>query len=140
MVRAPLAPLHILVADDDAALARVYAAFGESRGHYVRVARDGLETVLAAATEPFDLILLDVGMPRVDGRDALAALKANALTREIPVVVVSGDGGDQALRDLLLDLGAADVLEKPLDLALAFNRLERTVGDTAGNRGAHAPA
>ncbi len=138
MVRAPLAPLHILVADDDAALARVYAAFGESRGHYVRVARDGLETVLTAATETFDLILLDVGMPRVDGRDALAALKANALTREIPVVVVSGDGGDQELRDLLLELGAADVLEKPLDLALAFNRLERAVGARAEERGAQA--
>src|SRR5512133_2201567 len=54
-------------------------------------------------------------------------LKANPRTAAIPVLVMTAYGGDQNLRDLLLELGAVDVLEKPVDLAIAFNKAERLV-------------
>jgi CheY-like chemotaxis protein len=117
--------LRILVAEDDAAVAKLYAAYAQSRGHTVLFARDGVEAVLAAGSERPDIILLDVSMPRLDGRDALKALRADARTRDIPVLVISAFGGDQHLRDLLLELGAWDVLEKPVDLQLAFEKAER---------------
>ena len=124
------APLRILVAEDDPAVARLYAAYAQSRGHAVTVAPDGPETLVAAVAELPDLIMLDIGMPKLDGRDVLRQLKANPRTAGIPVLVVTALGGDQNLRDLLVELGAADVLEKPVDLAIAFNKAERAVRRT----------
>jgi DNA-binding response OmpR family regulator len=121
------APLRILFGEDDGLLARMYAAFAESRGHVVLLARDGAEALVTAAAELPDLIWLDVEMPKLDGRDVLRQLKANPKTAPIPVLIVSAAGGDQNMRDLLLELGAWDVLEKPIDLPIAFDRAERAV-------------
>jgi DNA-binding response OmpR family regulator len=122
--------MRILVAEDDPAVAKLYAAYAQSRGHEVLFARDGAETLVLAAAELPDLILLDVSMPKLDGRDALQQLKASGRTARIPVLVISAFGGDQQLRDLLLELGAFDVMEKPVDLQIAFNKVERMVGKT----------
>jgi DNA-binding response OmpR family regulator len=121
--------MRILVAEDDTAVAKLYAAYAQSRGHAVLFARDGAETLVVAASELPDLILLDVSMPKLDGRDALQQLKASPKTAQIPVLVISAFGGDQSLRDLLLELGAFDVMEKPVDLQIAFNKAERVVGE-----------
>ncbi len=125
MVPEPVAPLRILVAEDDPAVARLYAAYAQSRGHEVLFAADGAEAMAAAAAALPDVILLDVAMPRVDGRDALHLLKADPRTSAIPVLVITAFGGDQQLRDLMLELGAWDVMEKPVDLQIAFNKAER---------------
>jgi CheY-like chemotaxis protein len=121
------ATLRILVAEDDPAVARLYAAYAQSRGHSVLFARDGAEALVTATAELPDLIWLDIAMPKLDGRDALKQLKANPRTAGIPVLVVSAFGGDQNMRDLMLELGAWDVMEKPLDLHIAFNKAERLV-------------
>jgi DNA-binding response OmpR family regulator len=126
------ATLRILVGEDDPAVARLYAAYAQSRGHAVLVAPDGPETLVMAAAERPDLVLLDIGLPKLDGRDVLRELKANPRTAGIPVLVVTAFGGDQNLRDLLLELGATDVLEKPVDLAIAFNKAERAVKPPLG--------
>jgi CheY-like chemotaxis protein len=121
--------MRILVAEDDTAVAKLYAAYAQSRGHGVLFAHDGAETLMVAASELPDLILLDVSMPKLDGRDALQQLKASPRTAKIPVLVISAFGGDQSLRDLLLELGAFDVMEKPVDLQIAFNKAERVVSE-----------
>jgi CheY-like chemotaxis protein len=120
-------PLRILVAEDEPELARLYSAYGEKRGHNVAVARDGAEALAAALEDPPDLLLLDVSMPKLDGRDVLRQLRANPRTANVPIVAVTAYGGDQNMRDLLLELGAADVFEKPVDLAIAFTKVERLV-------------
>jgi CheY-like chemotaxis protein len=125
------APLRILVAEDDASVAHLYAAYAQSRGHEVLLARDGAETLVTAASELPDLVFLDVAMPKLDGRDVLKQLKANPKTAKIPVLVITAFGGDQYLRDLLLELGAFDVLEKPVDLQIAFLKAERIAGERA---------
>jgi DNA-binding response OmpR family regulator len=130
MSAAPEAQLRILVGEDDPALVRLYTAYAQSRGHQVLVARDGAETLVTAAAELPDLVILDVSMPKLDGRDVLKQLKANPKTAPIPVLVVTAFGGDQNLRDLLLELGALDVLEKPVDLAIAFAKAERAARRT----------
>ncbi len=124
---APPRSLRILVAEDDGAVARLYAAYAQSRGHSVMIAKDGAETLVTAAAELPDIIWLDIAMPKLDGRDVLKQLKANPKTARIPVLVVSAFGGEQNLRDLLLELGAWDVMEKPVDLAIAFDKAERLV-------------
>jgi CheY-like chemotaxis protein len=121
------APLRILVVEDDPAVARLYAAYAQTRGHAVLFAKDGAEALVTAASELPDVVLLDIAMPKLDGRDVLRQLKANPKTAPIPVLVVSAFGGDQNMRDLLLELGAFDVMEKPVDLQIAFNKAERLV-------------
>jgi CheY-like chemotaxis protein len=122
------APLRILVAEDDAAVAKLYAAYAEGRGHQLLFARDGAETLVVAATQLPDVVMLDIAMPKLDGRDVLRQLKTDHRTRAIPVLVVSAFGGDQHMRDQLVELGAADVMEKPLDLQIAFKKVERLAG------------
>jgi CheY-like chemotaxis protein len=121
----PANPLRILIGEDDPAVAKLYAAYAQGRGHELLFARDGAETLIAAAAELPDLVLLDVAMPKVDGRDVLKQLKSNPRTRGIPVLVISAFGGDQHMRDQLVDLGADDVMEKPVDLQIAFKKAER---------------
>ncbi len=120
-------PLRILIAEDDSAVARLYASYARTRGHSALVARDGAETLVTATAELPDVILLDIAMPKLDGRDVLKQLKATPKTSKIPVLVISALGGDQNMRDLLLELGAFDVMEKPVDLQIAFNKAERMV-------------
>ena len=117
--------MRILIAEDDPALAKLYASYAEQRGHRVLLARDGAEALVIAASELPDVLVLDVSMPKLDGRDVLQQLKASPRTARIPILVVSALGGEQHLRDLLLELGASDVLEKPVDLEIAFNKVER---------------
>src|SRR5512133_2357268 len=118
-------PLRILIAEDDAAVLNLYSRYASKRGHTVLLAHDGAEALLVAASELPDLVMLDIAMPKLDGRDVLRQLKASARTRGIPVVVVTASGGEQNLRSLLVELGAADVLEKPVDLPIAFAKAER---------------
>lgn len=118
-------PLRILIAEDDAAVLNLYSRYAQKRGHTVLLARDGAEALVVIASELPDLVMLDIAMPKLDGRDVLRQLKASARTRNIPVVVVTASGGEQNLRSLLVELGAADVLEKPVDLPIAFAKVER---------------
>src|SRR5512133_1389814 len=118
-------PLRILIADDEPAVRMLYARYAERRGHATLLAHDGAEALVVAASELPDIIFLDVAMPKLDGRDVLRQLKANAQTRGIPVLVITADGGNQHLRTLMSELGAADVLEKPVDLPIAFAKAER---------------
>ena len=120
---------RILIAEDDDALLALYARYAQKRGHAVLLAHDGAEALLLAAAELPDLVMLDVAMPKLDGRDVLRQLKANDRTRAIPVLVVTASGGEQTLRTMLVELGAADVLEKPVDLPIAFNKVERIAGE-----------
>lgn len=118
---------RFLVAEDDQDLNALYAKYAKRRGHSVIIAKDGAEALLTAATEMPDIILLDISMPKLDGRDVCRQLKGNAKTKGIPILVVSALGGDQLVRDSLLELGAWDVVEKPVDLEMVFVKAERLI-------------
>lgn len=125
MTLLPPPALRILVAEDEPAVAKLYARYATGRGHVILFARDGAEALVNAVAELPDVIMLDIAMPKLDGRDVLKQLKANPKTAGIPVLVVSAFGADQHMRDQLVDLGASDVMEKPVDLHIAFNKAER---------------
>jgi DNA-binding response OmpR family regulator len=126
--------LRILIAEDDEGVASLYQAYAERRGHEVFVARDGAEALVTTATEMPDIVILDVAMPKVDGRDVCRQLKQNPKTAGIPILVVSALGGDQNLRSVMLELGAWDVVEKPVDLQICFSKAERLAERAAGER------
>ena len=101
--------MKILVADDDAQLQRALRITLASRGYDVVAARDGAEAIELAASAHPDLLLLDLGMPNVDGMDVIRAVRAWS---KVPILVLSGRT-DSAEMVEALDAGADDYVTKP---------------------------
>ncbi len=102
---------RILLVEDDRFLRRACEGSLRQRGFTVFPAVDGEEGLRLAQTEVPDLILLDMLMPKLPGLDTLRALKADARTRAIPVLVLSNSSRDGLLREAM-DLGAVGYLIK----------------------------
>jgi diguanylate cyclase (GGDEF)-like protein len=103
----------VLIVDDDPDL-RTLAKMQLSPEYDVIQAADGRECVQAAKEHSPDVILLDIMMPQMDGREVLTELSNDALTKDIPVIFLSALN---ALNDRVggLDSGASDYLTKPVD-------------------------
>jgi two-component system, OmpR family, alkaline phosphatase synthesis response regulator PhoP len=101
----------ILVVDDEKPIREAIAIFLELDGYKVIVANNGVEALQAIAEERPDLILCDVMMPVLDGRELCRCLKADKATRSIPIILMSAAG-----RNIVGDVGADGYIEKPLDL------------------------
>ncbi|WP_022889417.1 response regulator transcription factor [Agromyces italicus] len=101
--------MKILLADDDGQLQRALRITLGARGYDVVSARDGAEAIDLAASAHPDLVLLDLGMPKVDGLDVIRAVRAWS---GVPIVVLSGrtDSGEKVEA---LDAGADDYVTKP---------------------------
>jgi DNA-binding response OmpR family regulator len=103
---------RILSIDDDAAIRQFLSAVLKAGGYEVLLAADGAAGVAAAKAELPDVILLDLIMPYASGFEVLRHLRDDPATREIPVLVLSTQGGeDDIVR--ALDQGAEDFLIKP---------------------------
>ena len=98
-----------------------FAAWSEIEMMTAQDGKSGL--ALARATEP-DLILLDLHLPEMSGLEVLDRLKRSAITRDIPVIVVSADATPEQIERARAD-GAAAFLTKPLDL----NAFARTLDE-----------
>ncbi len=80
----------------------------------VETALSGKQALAVTKTFCPDLILLDIIMPEMDGRDVLVELKKNEETKDIPIIMVTAKG-DQFDRDYCLELGAYEYITKPCD-------------------------
>ena len=88
----------------------------------VTVAADGRQALELLATQPFDLVLLDIMMPEVNGYQVLETLKADPARRDIPVIMISAlDEMESVIR--CIELGAEDYLPKPFDATLLRARV-----------------
>lgn len=103
---------RILSIDDDAAIRQFLSAVLKADGYEVLLAADGAAGVTTAKAELPDVILLDLIMPYASGFEVLRHLRDDEATRDIPVLVLSTQGGeDDIVR--ALDQGAEDFLIKP---------------------------
>lgn len=103
---------RILIVDDEPDVLAAMKASLEDSGYGVIQASDGGEVLGLATEHSPELIFLDLNMPRVDGFDALMNLKADARTKDIPVIVVSAKGRpEDRLRTRAM--GATDYINKP---------------------------
>jgi CheY-like chemotaxis protein len=113
---------RILVVDDDAAITATFENILAGEGYRVATATDGDRAIDLAARQQFDVVLLDLVMPGIDGLDALRRLREVAPRARIVILsaYIEPDREAEAFR-----LGAEAVLSKPPDL----NKLLRFLGD-----------
>jgi PAS domain S-box-containing protein len=118
--------LRILLAEDNAINAAVARGILEKRGHSISLATNGREAVEASAEQAFDLVLMDVQMPEMDGFEATRRIREIELPtgRHTPIVAMTAHAmaGD---RERCLAAGMDDYLSKPLDKAALLTLIDR---------------
>lgn len=123
MVPASPAAARVLVVDDSASARGKLALAVAALGHETVEAEGGARALARLAAEPFDLVLLDILMPDVDGFDVLGAMRGDARLREIPVLVVSGLENEPGTVTEAIRLGAVDFLPKAFESVLLRARI-----------------
>jgi len=101
------------------------------RGYEVSIAVDGVEGVAMTRSTLPDLVIMDLSLPVMDGWSATAELKADPVTRPIPVIGLSAHAmaGD---RDRAMESGCDDYDTKPIELDRLLGKIEALLGKTAG--------
>ncbi len=129
-------PLRLLLAEDNQTNRLIVSAMLEPIGLRVDTAGNGLEAVEAQRVVPYDLILMDVNMPEMDGYAATAAIRAlDGAAARVPIVAVTANAFDTD-RDAALAAGMDDFISKPFRkdalLALVLRHLASRTDDSAG--------
>ncbi|HLO49756.1 MAG TPA: adenylate/guanylate cyclase domain-containing protein [Kamptonema sp.] len=113
---------NVLVVDDNEVNRDLLARRLQRQGHRVSVAEDGILALEMMRSHPFDLVLLDIMMPQMNGYQVLENLKADEKLRYIPVIMISAvDDIDSIVR--CIELGAEDYLSKPFNPVLLKARI-----------------
>jgi two-component system, OmpR family, KDP operon response regulator KdpE len=125
---------RILIVEDDPKIAMFVSANLKARGYTVESARNGADALEQAALNPPQLVLLDLGLPKLDGFEVLERLQEWS---DSQVIVLSAHGSDQD-KVRALDLGADDYITKPFSMEellarvrVAFRRLQQFQGSAA---------
>src|SRR5689334_13888522 len=114
---------HILVVDDHATN-RLKLSLGlKQQGHTVSQAEGGVQALAMLRAEPFDLVLLDILMPEMDGYEVLRQMKKDSTLRGVPVIVISAQDEIESIVQGI-ELGAEDYLPKSFDPVLLKARIE----------------
>lgn len=105
--------MRILVAEDNPTLANGLAAVLRNAGYAVDVVGDGVSADAALAATDFDIVVLDLNLPEMDGLDVLRAMRSRRSTSSVIILTARGAMGDRVRG---LDLGADDYMTKPFDV------------------------
>ena len=117
-----LEPKVILVIDDEEAMRISLKRILESEGYLTKLAADGTELSSVLDDNPVDLILMDVGLPWINGFELAQLLKEHRDLKKIPLVFISGSASDEDMKKAF-DIGADDYIKKPFEI----EKLKRTV-------------
>ena len=123
----------ILVVDDEIYIVHILDFSLGMEGYEVLTALDGEQALEKARQEHPDLIVLDIMMPKLDGYETCKMLKAEAGTKDIPVILLSAKGRnvDQKIG---FEVGADDYITKPFSPRKLVERINAILGQTSPNR------
>ncbi len=129
----PARPLQVLVAEDHAVNRQYLAALLENLGHSAHFTANGQEAVQAARAQRFDVVLMDLHMPVLDGLGATKAIRAlpDRGAATVPIVALTADAFEKT-RDRCLMAGMNDFLTKPVSPQKLATSLRRLFGSTGG--------
>ncbi|WP_372832766.1 PAS domain-containing protein [Pontibacterium sp.] len=130
------APLHILLAEDGLINQKVATKLLEQRGHSVVIANDGKQAVEWFEREPFDLVLMDVQMPEMDGLQATARIRELEAggASHLPIIAMTANAmkGD---REQCLRAGMDDYIPKPIRSQQLYDTIDQVVNAAASEAG-----
>jgi two-component system, cell cycle response regulator DivK len=112
MTKASTRPISVLVADDTEDNRDLYATYLEYAGYRVAQAEDGEKAVAFVAASKPDVVIMDLSMPRLDGWEATRLIKSNPATKDVVVIVITGNSTPRSLAAARA-AGADDVCTKP---------------------------
>jgi len=138
MTRSSPAGRHILVVDDEQDLLEVLVINLERAGYRVSTATDGREALAAIASDPPDLVVLDVMMPELSGAEVASRLRSDAATSALPIIMLTAKS--EEVDELVgLTVGADDYIPKPFSVKVVLARIAavlRRTEDAASASGA----
>lgn len=114
------ATARILLVEDEASVAEAVALNLREEGHHVTLARRGDEGFRQATSEPYDLVILDLMLPGMDGRDVCRAIRR---TSDVPVLMLTARGREMD-KVLGLEIGADDYVAKPFGMLEVMARVK----------------
>jgi CheY-like chemotaxis protein len=120
----------VLIVEDNEASRDALSRRLQRRGYQIAVAVDGEQAVTVALGTKPDLILMDLGLPGVDGWAATTQLKSDEATRHIPIIVLSAHAMSSD-RELALAAGGDDFDTKPVRFPQLLEKIERLLGKGA---------
>ncbi len=132
--------LRILAAEDDEINRMVLSGFISPYGHSLTLVGDGAEAVAAVQREAFDIVLMDVMMPKLDGVQATRAIRALPPPHcEVPIIALTANAL-AGHREEYLKAGMDDYVSKPISRAALYRAIERRLGLRAFSRVSAEPA
>ncbi|MFT3817491.1 MAG: response regulator [Rubrivivax sp.] len=123
----PRAPRRVLLVEDDQVNRTIAAFLLQDLGHRVDLAEDGAQAVEMAAAVRYDLVLMDVQMPRMDGLEATRRIRAGGGEPRVPIIAITANAFDQD-RQACLDAGMDDFVAKPIEPEALRERLRHWLG------------
>lgn len=122
MAQMPATP-RLLVVDDGEDNRTILRRRFTRLGYEVMEAEDGAKALKLIAAYPFDLVLLDIMMPGIDGLEVLRRVRETKSQAELPIIMVTGKSASEDVVEAL-NLGANDYVTKPVDIEVAYARAE----------------
>lgn len=110
-----LEPKTLLIIEDDVSMRSALRRIFQAEGYLLKIAADATELSQVLDDSPIDLILLDVGLPWINGFELAQLLKQHEDLKEIPLVFVSGSASDDDVKHAF-SIGADDFIKKPFDI------------------------
>jgi two-component system aerobic respiration control protein ArcA len=104
----------LLIIEDDETMRSALRRIFEGEGYQVLTAADGTQLSLVLDDKPIDLIILDIGLPWINGFEIAELMKANEGLKDIPLIFVSGRSSDVDVKKGF-EVGADDFIKKPFD-------------------------
>lgn len=118
---------NILLVDDDKHIQELVTFFLEQAGFVVRTSADGFTAIEELQTRHFDLIILDIFMPHMNGFQTLNAIRANSKVKGIPILMLTGDGSKRNIERVASE-GVTEFVVKPPTRDDLVGRIERMLG------------
>ena len=129
---------RIVVVEDDPMSQRLMADLLEATGYQVAVFADAESGVAAMRAAPPDLVLMDIRLPGMDGFAALTALRADAATRDVPIIAVTASVmlGE---REKIMQAGFTGYHPKPIQITQLLKEIEETLNNSSPGVGPCGP-
>lgn len=131
--------LNILVVEDNPINSLLLTEMLRLRGHTVTTAMDGIEAVEQAGATAFDMILMDISMPRMDGLDATRHIRRDGASCQVPIIGVTANASPDKMPEFL-GAGMTDVLVKPITRSALMAIIANYARGVARARPQPAPA